>query len=144
MNAQVLIMDNITELLVKIISFTKTLRKVLTDNINNMHNAGFVPRDLPVNEFSQLLDYAIDEHTQNHRLVLYDTENIKFGKGGNFKVRSMIDKYAKNLLDKNPAEYLALQINKLLENALNQKVAEKLIKTICETNIATAERNLLP
>ncbi len=133
MNAQLLIMDNITELLVKIISFTKTLQKVLTDNINNMHNADFVPRDLPVNEFSQLLDYAIDEHTQNHRLVLYDTENIKFGKGGNFKVSPMIDKYAKNLLDKNPAEYLALQINKLLENALNQKVAEKLVKTIYET-----------
>ncbi len=144
MNAQVLIMNNITELLVKIISFTKALQKILTNNINNMHNAGFVPHDLPVNEFSQLLDYAIDEHTQNHRLVLYDTENIKFGKGGNFKVRPMIDEYAKNLLDKNPDKYLTLQINKLLENALNQKVAEKLIKTIYETNIATAEHNHLP
>ncbi len=129
MNARVLIIDNITELLVKIVRFTKTLQKILIGNINNMYNADFVPRDLPVNEFSQLLDYAIDEHMQNHRLVLYDTENIKFGKGGNFEVRSLIDKYAKNLLDKNPDEYLVLQINKLLENTLNQKTAEKLIKT---------------
>ncbi len=143
MKAQALIMDNITELLVKIIRFTKALQKTLTNNINNMHNAGFVPRDLPVNEFSQLLDYAIDEHTQNHRLVFYDTENIKFGKRGNFKVRTMIDKYAKKLLDKNPDKYLALQINKLLENALNQKVAENLIKTINEPDITTAESSRL-
>jgi hypothetical protein len=143
MKAQTLIMDNITELLVKIIRFTKALKKVLTDNINSMHNADFVPRDLPVNEFSQLLDYAIDEHRQNHRFVFYDTENIKFGKRGNFKVRTMIDKYAKKLLDKNPDEYLELQINKLLENALNQKVAEKLIKTINENNPATTERSYL-
>ena len=139
MNTQLLIMDNVTELLVKIISFTKALQKILTDNINNMHNADFVPRDLPVNEFSQLLDYAIDEHTQNHRLALYDTENIKFGKGGNFEVRPMIDKYAKDLLDNYPDEYLALQVDKLLENALNQKAAEKLIEKINETNLATAE-----
>jgi flagellar basal body rod protein FlgB len=132
MKAHALIMDNIMELLVKIMSFTKALQEVLIDNINNMYTAGFVPRDLPVNEFSQLMDYAIDEHTQNHRLVLYDTENIKFGKGGNFKVRLLTDKYAKSLLDKNPCEYLALQISKLLENALAQKVAEDLIKTINE------------
>ena len=128
MNVPVLITDNITELLVKIIRFTETRQKVLTSNINDMRKADFEPRDLDVNEFSDLLDYAIEEHTRNRRLVLCDTENIKFGSEGSFEVRPVFDKYAQELLDKNPDEYLALQINKLLENALNQKVAETLLK----------------
>ncbi len=128
MNVPVLITDNITELLVKIISFTETRRKVITGNINNMRDPDFAPADLDVNKFSQLLNYAIDEHTRNNRLVLCDTETIKFGRGGSFEVRPVFDKYAMELLDKNPDEYLEHQINKLLENALNQKVAETLLK----------------
>ncbi len=128
MNVPVLITDNITELLVKIISFTEMRLKVITGNINNMRDPDFAPTDLDVNKFSQLLNYAIDEHTRNNRLVLCDTETIKFGRGGSFEVRPVFDKCAKELLDKNPDEYLEHQINKLLENALNQKVAETLLK----------------
>lgn len=128
MNAPVMITDNITELLVKIIRFTETRQKILTGNINNMRNPDYEPKDLDVNKFSQLLNYAIDEHTQNNRLVLCDTDTIKFGKGGSFEVRPVFDRYARELLDKNPDEYLEHQINKLLENALNQKVAETLLR----------------
>ncbi len=128
MNVPVLITDNITELLVKIISFTEVRRKVITGNINNMREPDFAPTDLDVNKFSQLLNFAIDEHTRNNRLVLCDTDTIKFGHGGSFEVRPVFDKHAKELLDKNPDEYLEHQINKLLENALNQKVAETLLK----------------
>jgi flagellar basal body rod protein FlgB len=128
MNVPVMITDNVTELLVKIISFTEVRRKVITGNINNIRTPDFAPRDLDVNEFSLLLNYAIDEHTRNNRLVLCDTNTIKFGQGGSFEVRPMFDKYAKELLDKNPDEYLEHQINKLLENALNQKVAETLLR----------------
>jgi len=128
MNIPVMITDNVTELLVKIISFTEVRRKVITGNINNMRNPEFAPTDLDVNEFSQLLNYAIDEHTRNNRLVLCDTDTIKFGQGGSFEVRPVFDKCAKELLDKNQDEYLEHQINKLLENALNQKVAETLLK----------------
>jgi flagellar basal body rod protein FlgB len=136
-------MTNMTELLVKILGFIKSLQKVLICNISNMHDPDFVPRDLPVTEFSQLLDCAIDERSQNLRFVLCDTKNIKFGKGGNFEVRPMIDKYAKDLLDNHPDEYLALQINKLLENALNQKAAEALLDTINETKLAATESTRL-
>ena len=128
MNVPVLITDNITELLVKIIKFTERRQKVLAGNINNMSKDNFEPQDLAVNEFSQLLNYAIDEHTQNRRLVLCDTDTIKFGRGGAFETRPVFDKCAKELLDKNPDEYLDFQINKLLENALNQKLAETLLR----------------
>ena len=128
MNLSSPVTDNITELLVKIIEFTDTRQKILTQNINNIHSPGFVPKDLVVDEFSVVLNDAIDEHIQNQRLVLRDTENIKFGISGSFKVKPVVDKYAKELLEENGDKYLELQINKLLENSLNQRVAAKLLK----------------
>jgi flagellar basal body rod protein FlgB len=123
-----LITDNITELLVKIIDFTRTRHKILARNISDISSLGFVPKDLVADEFSDLLNSAIDEHIANRRLVLRDTENFKFGIGGSFKVKPTIDKYAKDLLDENRDEYIELQKSKLLENALNQRVAAELLK----------------
>ncbi len=79
-----LMTDNITELLVKIIEFTQMRQKVLVKNINNIHTAGFTPCDLTVNEFADALNTALDEHIQNRRLVLCDSKNVKFGSGAVF------------------------------------------------------------
>ena len=128
MNFTSLAVDNISELLIKIIEFTQTRQKTLTQNINNLHSPGFVPKDVAVEEFSALLHEAINEHTQNGRLLLRDTETIKFGLGGNFKVKPIVDEYAKELLEEGPDKYLELQINKLIENSFNQRVAAKLLK----------------
>jgi flagellar basal body rod protein FlgB len=122
------ITDNITELLVKIIEFTQVRHKILTLNINSIHKPGFIPMDLAVYEFSGLLNIAINEHTRNHRLVLCDTENIKFGAGGSFKAAPVVDKYAKELLEENKDEYIELQINKLLKNSMNRKAAAELLR----------------
>ena len=123
-----LLIDNITELLVKILEFTHTRQKVLTENINSVNVSGFVPKDLAINEFSDSLNQAISEHAQNQRLILRDTKNVKFGTSGNFEVKSVPDKYAKELLEGNRDEYLELQVNKLLENSLNQRVAAELLR----------------
>jgi len=128
MNLPLLITDNITELLVKIIEFTQTRQKILTENINDIHNPGFVPKDLAVGEFSDLLNNAVNEHIQNQRLVLCDTESIKFGVSGSFEVKPVTDEYAKELLEEDRDEYIELQINKLLENSLNQRVAAELLR----------------
>ncbi|KKK72975.1 hypothetical protein LCGC14_2898480, partial [marine sediment metagenome] len=82
---------NITDILVKIIKFTQTRKEVLTRNINNIHNSDFVPRDLSVDEFSDLLNNAITEHTLNRRLILCDTDSIKFGPEGSFDVEPVTD-----------------------------------------------------
>ncbi len=123
-----LITDNITEILVKIIEFTHNRQKILTQNITNVNNSGFVPKELAVEEFSNLLNNALEEHIRNQRLILRDTENIKFGVRGSFEVKPMTDKHSKELLEKNRDKYLELQINKLLENSLNQRVAAKLLR----------------
>jgi len=128
MNLASLITDNITELLVKIIEFTQTRQKILSRNISNVHSFGFVPKDLEVDEFSQLLNDAIDEHIRSRRIVLRDTENIKFEVGGGFVAKPVVDEYAKGLLEESRDEYLELQISKLLENSLNQRVAAELLR----------------
>lgn len=128
MNLTSLVTDNITELLVKIIEFTCTRQKIIIRNITNMNNPGFVPKKLAVKEFSGLLNNAINEHIQNQRLLLRDTESIKFGTSGSFEIKPTVDKQSKLLLEKNRDEYLEEQINSLLENSLNQKVATELLR----------------
>jgi len=128
MNLTSLVTDNIAELLVKVIEFTCTRQKIIIRNITNMNNPGFVPKKLAVKEFSSLLNNAINEHIQNQRLLLRDTESFKFGESGSFKIKPTEDKQSKLLLEKNRDEYLEDQINRLLENSLNQKVATELLR----------------
>ncbi len=128
MNLPSLITDNITELLVKIIEFTQRRQKILIRNINNICSPSFVPKDLAVDEFSSLLNNAIGEHIRSRRLVLCDTENIKFGAAGSFEVKPAVDRYAKELLEENEDKFLELQIDKLLENSLNQRIAAELLR----------------
>lgn len=128
MNLSSLVTDNITELLVKIIEFTQTRQKLLSRNINNADNPSFIPKDLAVQEFTELLNDAIDEHIRNRRLVLRDTENITFGFNGTFQLKPVVDKRAKHLIEQNRDAYIRLQINKALENSLNQRVAAELLR----------------
>lgn len=128
MNLQSLVTDNVSELLVKIIEFTENRQIVLTRNINCMHLSGFVPMDLAVDEFSELLNIALEEHICNQRLVLCDTENIKFGVDGGLEARAIVDDCALELLEESRDEYIKEQIDRLLENALNQRVAAELLK----------------
>ncbi len=127
-----LITDNITELLVKVIEFTRIRQKILTQNINNIHNPGFSPKDLAVDDFSELLTNALNEHITNRRLVLCDTDSIKFGPSGSFEAKPKVDRNAKEMLEEDRDKYLELQINKLLENSLNQRVAAELLKQKAE------------
>lgn len=128
MNLTSLITDNISEILIKIIEFTQTRQKILAQNITNLHIPGFMPKELEVNEFTDLLNNAINEHIRTQRLVLHDSENIKFGLSGSFVVKPVNDEISKELLEENRDEYIELQINKLWENCLNQKVAAELLR----------------
>jgi hypothetical protein len=123
-----LIPDNITEVLVKVVQFTELRRGTLNGNVRGLHTPGYVPRDLPVAEFAELLHVAIGEHLQHRRLLFRDTANIKFGDGGIMRVHPLTDDHARALIETDPDEYLNLQISRLLENSLNWKVAEELLQ----------------
>jgi len=128
MNLPALITDNVTELLLKIIEFTQRRQKILIQNVNAMHTCDFVPKDLPVDEFSKLMQQAVSEHTNSQRLVLCDGRHIKFGANGSFKAAPIIDEQARMLFEQDRDEYLRGQISKLLENSLNQRIATELLK----------------
>lgn len=128
MNLTSLITDNITEILIEIVKFTQFRQKILVQNIINIHRPGFVPRDLEVDEFSTVLNNAIDEHVQNRHLLLYDTENIKFRGAGDLELRPIVDEHAEKLLEEDRDEYIGWQIDKLWENSLSQKIAAELLR----------------
>ena len=133
MNLTSLVTDNITEILIRIVKFTRTRQKILIHNMINVHKPAFVPKDLEVNEFSSLLNNAVDEHIRNQRLVLRDTENIKFGVSGSLEVKPVVDERSRKLLEDNRGKYLERQIGKLWENSLNQRVAAELLRQKRET-----------
>ena len=128
MNLPAIATDNITEILLKIIEFTQTRQKILIQNINAIYTAGFVPKDLPADEFAKLMCFAINEHVASRRLVLRDGPNVKFGFGGSFKTNPIIDEGSRKLLETNRDGYLRRQISKLLENSLNQRIATELLR----------------
>jgi hypothetical protein len=128
MNLAALITDNVTEALIKIIEFTQSRQKVLIDNVNSLREEGFVPKDLPVAEFSSLMQDAIEEHMRSRRLVLRDGKHVKFGTSGAFAAEAVVDREAAAVLAESRDEYVQMQIEKLLENALNQRIALELLR----------------
>ncbi len=133
MDALSLIPDNIGEILVKIIHFTELRRRVLHRNIYKIDSPRFTPQDLPVREFAEVLNEAVAEHLRNHRLLFRDTVSIRFGPNNTMQVEPETDAYAHALLQTNRDRYVELQVNKLLENSLNRKVAEELLREKCGT-----------
>jgi hypothetical protein len=122
------IADNISDVLAKIIYFTQLRRRVLQDNLRRADEPDFTPEDMPVRELAEALNVAVAEHLRHHRLLFRDTPNIKFGPHNTMQVRPVLDPHAHRLLRTNRDEYTELQIRKLLENCLNRKVAEQLLR----------------
>ena len=120
--------DNITEVLTRIVEFTDRRRDVLTRNLFDYQTAEFQPKDLPVCEFAECMTEALSEHIRSKRLLLCDRENVSFGEAGSFDVDPIIDPKAKKLLKTNTKDYLQMQIRKLSENLMNNRIAVELLK----------------
>jgi flagellar basal body rod protein FlgB len=123
-----LITDNIAELLVKILQFTRARHQVLADNIYEMKNPGFLPKDLEVEQFAELMEEAISSHQSCGKLLMRDTQHIKFGRNGRFKLQAIVDEDARQLLEENIKDYVELQKEKLKENLVNHRLARELLK----------------
>lgn len=137
-----LIPDNITEVLVEILRFAELRRRILHDNIHGVDTPAFVPQDMPVREFAEVLNDAVAEHLRSGRLLFRDTMNIAFGPSGSARIRPVVDTHAHALLQKSRDEYMELQVNKLLENALNRKVAAELLRQKCGVCPSAMEWNV--
>jgi len=120
--------DNITEVLLKIIEFTSYRDTLITRNVLNANTEGFVPIDLDATEFTDLMGQAVCEHIANGRLLFCDGCNVRFGLDGDFEILPIVDEYAKQLFENDIKEYFKLQVRKLSENSLNNKIAGELIR----------------
>jgi len=120
--------DNIDEILSIIIRFTKIRKKVLNTNVEQMYNAGFEPKDVPTEEFSQSINIAISEHVQSGRLLLFDSENLRFKSNGEFELSLIEDADDRKLFEKDIGLYLDAQSRKLAENQTHKMIAEELMK----------------
>jgi hypothetical protein len=127
MNTAVAI-DNVTEILNKILEFTDRRKQVLTRNILEMHAAGFVPVDLDDDGFARVMTVALSEHVTSRRLMLCDCDTIKFGAEGEFESMPVEDSRAADMLKSSPKDYLDYQVHKLSENWLNRKVTVALLR----------------
>ena len=86
---------------------------------------------MPVRELAEALNVAVAEHLQHHRLLFRDTPHIRFGPNNTMEAQPVADPHAHVLLQTNRDQYTELQINKLLENCLNRRVAEELLRQKC-------------
>ena len=127
MNLSSTITDNVTELLVHIVEFVDRRNKLLMENVLEFKKPDFVPRDLDVTGFADLMTEAVSEHVSNERLLLRDTDTIRFGTNGIFESHPVVDEDAKELFEKDIRKYLKSQVKKISENMLNKRVASELL-----------------
>ena len=70
--------DNISEILTRIIEFTDRRRDILTRNLFDYNTEGFEPKDLPVCEFAECMTQAVSEHVHSKRLLFCDKKHVSF------------------------------------------------------------------
>ena len=120
--------DNITEVLLRIIDYTERRRDVLTRNIFDYRRDNYYPQDMPESEFARRMTEAVSEHIRSERLMFCDSDHIRFHGGGVFEIQPVPDTAAKDLLHSNIRDYLKLQIQKLSENLMNNRIAAELLR----------------
>ena len=65
---------------------------------------------------------------RSQRLLLCDRDHVTFGKEGSFDALPVVDSEAEDLLKTDTKEYLQMQIHKLSENLMNNRIAVDLLK----------------
>ncbi len=128
MKAETQTLDNITEVLVRIIDYTERRRDVLTRNIFDYRSDGFCPQDLPESEFAQRMTEAVGEHLRSSRLMFCDSDHIRFAGGGMFEISPVADEQSRTMLRTSVRDYLKHQIQKLSENLMNNRIAAELLR----------------
>ncbi|MBW8016883.1 MAG: hypothetical protein FVQ82_11900 [Planctomycetes bacterium] len=120
--------DNVVEILSMVLEFTDRRAKVLHNNIVNVNTENYRPADLDAVAFADLMGRALSAHLISDRLILVDSEYIKFGPNGTFEAITVTDPHASQLLAADTKQYLKLQMKKISENLMNKKVAAQLIE----------------
>ncbi|MFC1765630.1 hypothetical protein ACFL6U_26590 [Planctomycetota bacterium] len=127
MKCEAPVVDNITELLNRILAFTRKRHCLLIQNLENMGTPGFVPHDLPVIRFSKAIEEALTEHVLHQRLIWRDSEALHINDSGDLHISAVRDEKAFLLKQSNRHAYQEHLSQKLVENELNRRVTLELL-----------------
>jgi len=119
--------DNLTLVLTRILDFTGRRQQVLTGNLLHYRQEGFVPRDLPLEEFTRCMTLAVSEHLRSERLLFRDSRHIRFRFCGQFEADPVVDEQGLLLLRTDIQRYRQYQKKKLSDNTLNTRMAQQLL-----------------
>lgn len=122
--------ENITEVLTQILAFTERRKEILTRNIVDFRTDDFVPQDLPAGEFARCMTRALAEHLCRNRLLFCDSSHVRFESNGAFSIDPVPDPKALDLLQTDPRQYVQIQIQKLSENMMNNRIAAQLLRQV--------------
>jgi len=126
--------DIISELLILLTQFTQIRHRILKQNIQCADTHHYLPKDLRADEFSEILNHAITEYIMNQRLILRDTDTISFGPNATAMFKPVPDPEARQLLRHDKHDYVRFQNSKIKENALNERIARRLLGMKQEMN----------
>lgn len=122
--------DNLSIVLTRILEFTHRRHRLLTRNLLDFHQENFVPRDLPLQEFTRCMTVAVAEHLRSSRLLFQDTGRVRFESAGQFDIDPVVDEQAMALLGRDVNQYLTLQMRRLAENKSNSRLAQELLHRV--------------
>ncbi len=109
--------DNaVIELLEIVIEFTRRRGELLRKNIAGVTNSEFVAYEYPVEEFVDMIEKAVAEQIYAERILLEDSECVKFGENGSFEVYPSVDQASNEIFKKDINAYIDFQREKLAEN----------------------------
>lgn len=133
-----LAMDNIDEILLKVVEFTRLRHEIISENIKKCHISGFMPSRVNSEEFAMLITAALSEHLRTSQLVFRDGSSVSFGNAGGFTLSPEADTEAAHLKSNDRRGYILLQRTRLRENMVNNRLAVALLEHKAEKSARQA------
>ncbi|MBN1846427.1 MAG: flagellar basal body rod protein FlgB [Sedimentisphaerales bacterium] len=115
----------------QVMAFTEARHQVLADNISNIDTVGYTMKDLPVEEFYQALDRAIERRDRagaSAPLAPQDTRNLRWDAGGRLRARSVAAANQNILFQDQNNRSVENQMSQMAQNGLLHNVAAELLR----------------
>ncbi len=133
----------LSELLSLIKTFSCLRHQQLLKNLNGVDTPGYIPEDLPVTPFAEAMHIAINEYLLSQRLVMVDSDCVRFGCNGTFTVKRQIDVEAQALLVSDKIAYKELILTRMHENTLSEKATQEILSLLQPTTMQPNHETLI-
>ena len=128
-----------------VMSFTEARHEVLANNVSNIDTVGYKMQDLPVNEFFESLNKAIenrDRRGAGEPLRIRSSRHLKWDNKGNLEAKPREVENSNILFHDRNNRFVEKQMSELAKNALLHNVTVELLRGQYE-GLSTAIRGRL-